>query len=73
LGIDAEEIAWRKQYTQFSEDDAVLLEEMGDIFEEIGSTATRSHSDYCESLPLLARHVSFTRRDTAISVTQPRK
>ena len=35
IGIDADEIAWRKEYTRFSDEDAQHLLDVSDVFEEI--------------------------------------
>jgi len=35
IGIDSEEIKWRKQYTQFSKQDANALQSVSHIFEDI--------------------------------------
>ncbi|WP_256030725.1 protoglobin domain-containing protein, partial [Natronomonas aquatica] len=35
IGIDADEIAWRKEYTQFTDEDAQHLVDVADVFEDI--------------------------------------
>lgn len=35
IGVDENEIAWRKEYTQFSAEDAATLESVSELFDEI--------------------------------------
>ncbi|MFC7073535.1 globin-coupled sensor protein [Halovenus rubra] len=49
LGIDSDEIAWRKQYTQFTDEDATRLAEMEDLFAEIAPELVDEFYDHLQS------------------------
>ena len=49
IGIDSEEIKWRKQYTQFSKQDANALQSVSHIFENIADELVEEFYDHLQS------------------------
>jgi heme-based aerotactic transducer len=49
IGIDAEEIAWRKEYSRFTDEDARRLAEVSEIFEEIADDLVDEFYEHLQS------------------------